>query len=58
MQELEITITFLTPHKEDFTGSPAEIAREIQVRSLKYGSCGYKVPSNVSFLFNIEDFND
>lgn len=58
MNDIEITITFLTPHKEAFTGTYAEIARELEVRTLKYGTCGYKVTSNIAFLFDTEDFND
>jgi hypothetical protein len=49
----EITITFLTPHKEDFTGTAVEIAAELHVRTLKYGTCGYQLP-----LFDLEDFNE
>ena len=54
---LTITITFLTPRKEDFTGTAKEVAAEIQVRTLKYGTCGYQLPANVSFLFDLEDFD-
>ena len=53
----EITITFLTPHKEDFTGTAVEIAAELHVRTLKYGTCGYQLPANVVFLFDTEDFD-
>ncbi len=58
MGDLEITITMLTPYEEQFTGTYAEIAAEIQVRTLKYGSCGYQIPANVSFLFDVEDFDE
>ena len=54
----EITITFLTPQKEDFTGTAQEVAAELQVRTLKYGSCGYQLPANVAFLFDMEDFDE
>lgn len=53
----EITITFLTPYREEFTGTAVEIAAELHVRTLKYGTCGYQLPANVSFLFDMEDFN-
>lgn len=53
----EVTITFLTPHKEDFTGTAVEIAAELHVRTLKYGTCGYQIPANVVFLFDTEDFD-
>ena len=53
----EITITFLTPRKEDFTGTAQEVAVELQVRTLKYGTCGYQLPANVAFLFDVEDFD-
>jgi hypothetical protein len=58
MNDIEITITFLTPYKEDFKGTYAEIARELEVRTLKYGTCGYKIASNVAFLFDTGDFDD
>lgn len=54
MSDLEFSITFLTPSEESFTGTALQIAAEIQVRTLKYGTCAYVVEPKMLFLWKID----
>lgn len=50
----EVEIIFLTPDRESFTGTPIEIARELDRRMLLYGTCSYEIPAKTTILLDME----
>jgi hypothetical protein len=55
MQELEIEVIFVTNDVEQsFTGTAVEIAREVAMQQLIYGSCVYYIPVKVGFITEVE----
>ena len=52
--EIEVIFTNLGGTEENFIGTPIEIARQVHVRSLMYGTCTYRIPAKPSLLFDME----
>jgi len=56
--DLEIEVIFTNPDdiEEIVLGTPAEIAREVGVRTLIYGTCTYRIPAKPSILFDMSEW--
>jgi len=53
-----ITVIFLTPQEEEFTGTTFEITTELYRRSLIFGTCAYKMKYNVLYLVDVSENED
>jgi len=53
-----ITVIFLSPHEEEFTGTAFEITTELHRRALIYGTCSYKIKRNVLYLVDMSENED
>ncbi len=55
---IEVEVRFfdqLSGQEESFIGTSLEIAREVGIRTLLYGSCAYKIITKPSILLDIKE---
>jgi hypothetical protein len=58
MSDKTVTVIFLTPQEEEFTGTLHEITTELYRRSLVFGTCAYKMKYNVLYLVDVSENED
>jgi len=55
LNSLEIEVIFVVNDVEQsFTGTAAEISREVAMQQLLYGACKYYIPVKVGFITEVE----